>query len=1035
MGISGSDPITGVRTADGPRVVGSHEGRSATSLYELLSAQAQRDPDAAAILALGRTPLTFGALLDQLDNIRATLNGCGLGRGDRIALLAGRGPETAVAALGIACCAACVPLNIAATPTELEHDLVETRAKALLVPETASAAVKDLARRMGILLLEYSVEESTPAGRIRIHGGRTAAVAQGGPATTGDLAFILRTSGTTAQAKTVPISHGNVVAWTDKSRRLFNLSPADRCLNLMPLCYGSGLNSSLMSPLAAGCAVICLPAFDAQTFLACMREFLPTWYTASFTYHQAILDWLEQRPNVLAGHQLRFTRAGSGPLPAHVRVSLEKILGVPVLEVYSTTETGPIAANPPDGKRKPGTVGVSMDNNISIMDVDGHLCASGIEGEVVVRGAGVFGGYENDSAANERVFRDGWYRTGDLGVVDADDYVKLIGRIDEVINRGGQKISPREVDEALLAHEAVAEAVSFPVPHATLHQEIAAAVVPRRGAQVTGDELRRFLTKQLAPFKVPRVILCTAELPKDPTGKLGRKGLAVHFGLGPAFKAAPVAQVEPLTETQRALLALWRDALKRQDIGLDDDFFLLGGNSLSAVDLLHSIEKELQYQLPLNILMEAPTVRQLEDRLGTATLGAINNTLHIHTAGTQRPLFAVSGRYGHCFRLFSVLRALGSDQPCYGLQPPGMDWTTVECATVPEMAAHYIGEVKAVQPHGPYRLLGGSFGGLVVFEMALQLQRMDEAVEFLALIDTDPPTCLLEGGADVAQSDRIEHPEPENWIEALNLRVAETHMHAARNYVLDTRSDQNLFRGELTYFYCKGNPIVAGHDRRRLWQQFAPATFRLLPLPGPHGLDDHEPTRTALQNLLRACLNGEPPTESDPAMVFCRTYRIEKHAQRESILSSMREVYCIEQDGVQGYVDTFKTDTEGTRISGWAVEHCQRKPAQTVAVFLGDRFLGYGASGISRPDVAKHLAATSAQYAGFSFNFRRVAAGSAIERPRLFVLSSNGRAAELRFSAEQEAMTLRAEQSEKMRWRITAPLRRVRRLAERLFGR
>ena len=189
--------------------------------------------------------------------------------------------------------------------------------------------------------------------------------------------------------------------------------------------------------------------------------------------------------------------------------------------------------------------------------------------------------------------------------------------------------------------------------------------------------------------------------------------MAVHFAVGLAFKAAPSAQVEPLTETQKALLALWRDTLKRQDVGLDDDFFLLGGDSLSAVDLLHRIEQELQYQLPLNILMETPTVRQLEVRLATALSRPVNNTIRIHTAGSQRPLFAVGGTGGHGLYLSAVLRSLGPDQPCYGLQPPGMDWTSVGCATLPEMAAHYIGVVKAVQPHGPYRLFGHSFGGLV----------------------------------------------------------------------------------------------------------------------------------------------------------------------------------------------------------------------------------------------------------------------------------------------------------------------------------
>ena len=1019
-------------------------------MYELLSAQAQRDPNAAAILALGRTPLGFGALLEQIDNIRTTLNGCGLGRGDRIALLGGRGPDTAVALLGIASCAVCVPLNSTTPVTELEHGLSETGARALLVPTVAaSAEMKDLAHRAGILLLEYSVEEGAPAGKFRIHGGIAATVAQGGPAADGDLAFVLRTSGTTSRSKIVPISHRNVVARTAKSRRLFDVNPGDRCLNPMPLCYHHGLNSGLMLPLVAGSTVICPPTFDVETFLACMRDFSPTWYTASFTYHQVILEWLQQRPNVLAGNRLRFMRAGSGPLAAGVRDGIEKTVGAPLLEVYGTTETGTVAANSLVGTRKPGMVGTSPDNDVAIMGDDGNLLAAGMEGEVVVRGATVFGGYENDPAANKRIFRGEWYRTGDQGVIDSDGYIKLLGRLDEVINRGGEKIAPREIDDALLAHEAVAEAVTFPVPHPTLNQEIAAAVVPRAGAKVTGHELRRFLATRLAPFKIPRVVLCTSELPKGPTGKLGRRDLAAHFDLAP--KPPPNMQNEPHTETQRTLLALWRDALKRQDIGLDDDFFLLGGDSLSAVDLLHSIEQELQYQLPLNILMEAPTVRQLEERLGTSTLGAINNTLHIHADGTQRPLFAVPGRPGHCFRLFSVLRALGPDQPCYGLQPPGMDWASAGCATLPDMAAHYLNEVKAIQPHGPYRLLGDSFGGLVIFEMALQLQSQGEPIEFLGLVDSNPPNWPPEGSADAELLELIDSPQPNNWIEALNLRVSETHVRARRNYVLDIGLDRNRFHSELTYFLCTGNPIVAGDDCRRQWQSFAQSGFRLLLLPGPHGACDHDPTRSALQDLLRACLNGEPLTESDPAIVFDRTYRIENHDQGGSILSSTGEVYPIQQDGTQGYVETITAGATRIQVVGWAVDH-GRQPAQTIAVFLGDQFLGYGASGISRPDVVKRLAANSAQHSGFDLIFQRLASAGTMERPRLFVLSSNGRAAELQSSAERDPVALRAKLAEAekvmadlrtkleamehtMSWRITSPLRHVRRFAARFFGR
>jgi len=407
-----TDPRVHVHTHAGDRTLDRLGSRPAANLLELLAVQAQRNPNGVAILAPRREPLSFAALLDQIGYIRTMLDGCGLGRGDRIALLAGRGPDTAVAVVGIASSATCIPLNAAATPAEVEHGLVQTLAKALLVPAGASTEVKEVAARVGIPLLEHSAEEGAPAGKFQIQRSQPAAVARSGSVIPSDIALVLRTSGTTARAKIVPLSHGNIVARADKACRMLGLSPADRCLNLMPLCYNHGLNN-VMSSLSAGCAVICPPGFDFEMFLACMRDFSPTFYTASFTYHHAILEWLEQRPNALDGNQLRFVRSGSGPLRSRVRADLEKILGAPVLEYYGTTETGAIAANSPDGLRKPGMVGRSPDNDVAIMDSDGNLLAPGEEGEVVVRGSTVFGGYENDPAANERVFRDGWYCTGE----------------------------------------------------------------------------------------------------------------------------------------------------------------------------------------------------------------------------------------------------------------------------------------------------------------------------------------------------------------------------------------------------------------------------------------------------------------------------------------------------------------------------------------------------------------------------------------------------------------------------------------------
>jgi acyl carrier protein len=630
------------------------------------------------------------------------------------------------------------------------------------------------------------------------------------------------------------------------------------------------------------------------------------------------------------------------------------------------------------------------------MDADGQLVSSDVMGEVVVRGATVFIGYENDPVANERAFHEGWYRTGDCGFMDAEGYLKLLGRLDEVINRGGEKISPREIDEALLEHEAVVHAVCFSVPHPTLHHEVAAAVMLRSGADVTEDELRKFLALRLTPFKIPRRIIFTGELPKGPTGKFARTRLAEHFGLTGGESARVIAEAH--TTIQQILLTFWREVLRRDDIGVDDDFFLLGGDSVTALDLLLRIEKGLQYRLPLTVLAEAPTIRSLEGRLERSTLGAIGNTIRVNGDGARHPLFAICGRFGHALRLLPVLRALGPDQPGYALQPPDMDWTSVGCVTLSHMAAHYIGQVKAAQPRGPYRLLGTSFGGLVAFEMALQLQSEGETVEFLGLVDANPPTCLIEGVADVSHSsDDPPVAKPNNWVEDINNSVAEAHLRARRLYVLDAGSQANRFRGELTYFYCTGNPIVA-NDRRRLWQRFADR-LKLLPLSGVHGTYNLDPQFTDLTALLRDCLSGAPAPVCDPASVFDRTYRIDSRDTHQIIVSSTGEVFSIDQDVVLGHVEALDADPKRYRIVGWAVDPCKQSQPQTIAVFVNDKFLGYGACGVLRTDVAKRLTSTSARYVGFNFLFEREAAGGEADLPRLFALSPDGHAVELR-SAE-----------------------------------
>lgn len=560
---------------------------------------------------------------------------------------------------------------------------------------------------------------------------------------------------------------------------------------------------------------------------------------------------------------------------------LEGLLGVPLVEGYGTSETGIVSSNPPDGVRKRGTVGLSPDGDVAVVDAHGTALPAGAVGEVAVGGPTVIAGYEGHERANRAAFRDGWYRTGDLGVLDADGYLTLAGRVSETINRGGEKISPREVDAVLLEHPAVAEAVTFALPHPTLGQDVAAAV-RLQGGGVSEPDLRRFLLQRLTPFKVPRRIVIAAALPKGPTGKPLRQGMADHFGLA-ARKADRPADDLVCTPMERTLLALFREALQGGHLGLEDDFFASGGDSLSAVDLIGRIEDELKLSVPLLALMEMPTARQLAGRLVHHPPDATRDVLGVNVGGRQRPVFGICGRYGYAVRLLLVGREMGAEQPFYGLQPPDMDWERAGRRTIQEMAAHYIGRIREIQARGPYRLLGTSFGGLVVFEMALQLQAAGEAVDFLGLLDTQPTTWRWNGRTDrpstsVLAEDEEAEVAPVGAVEAAGIRVARAHIRARDAYILE-----RPFDGELTYLYCAGETVTPRRDRRRVWRRFATRGVRLLAVPGVHGSFHQEPQFSAVCEVLRACLSGAPPPSAGFAEVFARRYRVRRRGDGEFI--------------------------------------------------------------------------------------------------------------------------------------------------------
>ncbi len=494
--------------------------------------------EAVALAAPESPNLTFGGLRRLCDETAAALNRAGLGRNDRVAIVLPNGPAMAAAFVAIAGTAATAPLNPGYRTEEFDFYLTDLDARALVVARGDDTPARAAAVARGVPILELMVPPGAQAGQFTLDRTTAAPAAKpglrvAGAATAGDVALVLHTSGTTSRPKQVPLTHANLAASARAIGRTLRLSPSDRCLNIMPLFHIHGLVAAVSASLAAGGSVFCAPGFNALKFFAWLAEANPTWYTAVPTMHQAILSRAERNPDIIANSRLRFIRSSSASLPPSVMRELEAAFNAPVIESYGMTEAShQMTSNPlPPQARKPGSVGVAAGPEVAIMNEGGGLLGRGGVGEIVIRGPNVTAGYHNNEAANAANFTHGWFRTGDQGVLDGDGYLTITGRIKELINRGGEKISPREVDEVLMDHPAVDQVVTFALPHDKLGEEVAAAVVLREGQQVNERELRDFAAKRLADFKVPRKIVFLPEIPKGATGKLQRIGLAAKLGL------------------------------------------------------------------------------------------------------------------------------------------------------------------------------------------------------------------------------------------------------------------------------------------------------------------------------------------------------------------------------------------------------------------------------------------------------------------------------------------------------------------------
>lgn len=498
--------------------IAEYQMSGSNTVWEILRA-APGDRTAIIIPETG-VRIRYAGLRDQVDAMASALVAAGIRRGDRIAMALPNGLSAIVAFLAASIAGTAAPLNPAYRREEFSFYLEDTAARLLLCPPDGAADARKAAEGR-IPVLEVAADDS---GFTRI-GGQSDVGATPESPRGDDIALVLHTSGSTGKPKRVPLLHRNLAASAANIVNWYSLSPEDVTLCVMPLFHIHGLMASTIATILSGGAIVVPAKFSPFSFWRMARDYRVTWFTAVPTIHHLLLSRAGvERP--AGAESLRFIRSCSASLPPEMMRRMEQTFGAPVLEAYGMTEaTHQMCSNPrPPETRKPGSVGPGTGVRVSIMDAVGNHLAKGVRGEVVIQGPNVFSGYENNPEANASSFTNGWFRTGDQGFVDEHGYLTLTGRIKELINRGGEKIAPREIDEVLLSHPAVAEAVAFGAPHPTWGEEVAAAVVLREPAE--SDAILGFCREHLADFKCPKRLYIVETIPRTASGKIQRGAVA-----------------------------------------------------------------------------------------------------------------------------------------------------------------------------------------------------------------------------------------------------------------------------------------------------------------------------------------------------------------------------------------------------------------------------------------------------------------------------------------------------------------------------
>jgi oxalate---CoA ligase len=687
----------------------------AFSLFAQLEQRALSDPYVPAVLAPSRRPLSYGNWYAIALEARAVLRAAGIDGRHRLGIALPTGPLAATSLIALSGPAPLVPIDPTSHVDEIERELKTLGVTAVVVPSEGGDAARAAAQRLGLLRLEARAIGDT-AGAFSLRADRNVARAAV-HVEPNDVAVIGCTSGTTGEPKQVAVGARQLLAGAEACARAFALGPNDRCIFAQPLFHSAAM-VTLMAVLIARSSIVCLEQLDADAILAALRDDA-TWLSAPPALYRQLLERVASNSNVLRDARLRFLRSGSTPLAHDVCRRLEDAFAAPVLQCYGMTEATFIACTPfPPLARKIDSVGLPRGCEIAIVDETGKCVEPEMTGDVLVRGP--------------NAIVDGWMPTGDVGRLDADGYLYLLGRRKELINRGGQKITPREVEDVLAGDPAVREVAVFAIPHPTLGEEVAAAVVVRDGVDRTADDLRAFAAERLTLAKVPKRILILPQLPRTATGKIQRYRLQTL--LAECRPTQAPCEGRAVTTLEAILVELFESVLPDQDVRTTDDFFLCGGDSLRATQLIAAVLDRCGLEMTVGMLFRAPTPDALA-RVLHAALPASSTPLRCVQLGTKTvPLFFLDGdleRGGVYMR--RLARMLDPERTVYSLPPHGTNGIAWH-DTIETMASHYADVLQATFPDGPYLLGGYCNGGIVAFEIARALRTRGATVGPLVLV-------------------------------------------------------------------------------------------------------------------------------------------------------------------------------------------------------------------------------------------------------------------------------------------------------------